>query len=430
MREKLLVGWQKGTNILKQHPELLFIWGLVIISLCSSVWYMIARFSYVDFPGQWKLCAYAWEGIDPYPLIGKDEAPDESIGSIPDFWGTSPWGLFLGNFFYCGFIKPWAVGLTCFFCLGIILILHVSYFVYHYFLDRSRALAFSLALLCLFSPGYWRSLSLGNCGGMIVIFLFITILTFRKYRHCAGFLFGISMLKPQTAMPIVYAFFLQKRFRIVLGTLLTVFLAWGISCILLRKPPAELLYEFLTADIGGPSRYLGFLTIFRGLIDDKVIMLLSMACGMIFVTVLTLLQRHTPEAVYFTTPACLCASFWSYGWFSEKFILYLPAAASLLAFYELHTMPSESIKSHHLFLPLFASACFCQLFLPVSDAITSLILMICPHLFLTPTMAWQFVTSIMAFVLMAIGCFISLLVQKYHLQGQRGRIQPDTHFFI
>ena len=59
---------------------------------------------YQDFLGQWKLCAYALRGIDPYPLIGVETPAVKELGIIPAYWGTTPYGLLLGNLFYAGFL--------------------------------------------------------------------------------------------------------------------------------------------------------------------------------------------------------------------------------------------------------------------------------------------------------------------------------------
>ena len=119
-----------------------------------------------DFYGQWTLCAYTLRGIDPYQQTGIEPPLLPDVGAIPAGWGTSPWGLILGNLFYPGYLSHNAAAMQ-FFLLSIAMIALTAYILFKRLKDLPRPTAFLIALSLMAAPNFWRALHQGNCGGMI-----------------------------------------------------------------------------------------------------------------------------------------------------------------------------------------------------------------------------------------------------------------------
>ena len=259
-----------------------------------------------DFTGQWQLCAYALRGIDPYPLIGIETPPIEELGAIPRGWGTAPWGLLLGNFFYAGFLKLDAAQ-AFFFVLNLMwLILTASLFFV-----KTRELSTAAMFLC--SAGFLIAMCTGNAGGMICAILLICSLIAESLPIFAGVLLAMAMVKPQVALAFCVLFLIRRQWKLLITAALIDLAAWLGSAMLVDRSPLVLLQEFFAANVGGGSQFSGIFTL---LLDNPMhAMLLSMAVGAAFIAFL-----RTTDA------ACLASAFWSYSYFNEFYALTLPAA--------------------------------------------------------------------------------------------------------
>ena len=260
-----------------------------------------------DFAGQWRLCAYTLKGVDPYQIIGVEPALIDEIGVIPQGWGTSPWGLILGNFFYAGFL-PLPTAEIYFVAINFIL-LAITARAFYLASDKNV-----WALILFACPASMIiSTVTGNAGGAICCLLLLCLLTCERRPFLTAVMLSIAMVKPQTALAFCLLFLFQRRWRILLTATAIDLGAWLISARTVGQSPIDLLREFFSADIGGGSQFSGLFTL---LIDVPLQSIaLSMLVGAAFIFMLRK-KNWAP---------CLASAFWSYTYFNEFYLLALPA---------------------------------------------------------------------------------------------------------
>lgn len=263
-----------------------------------------------DFNGQWRLCAYTLQSIDPYPIIGVEPAPVESIGPIPKGWGTSPWGLLLGNAFYFGFL-PLPLAKIFFVALNLIL-LALTARAWYVATDRN-----AWALILFACPASLIiSTVTGNAGGLVCCLLLLCLLTCDRRPILTGVLLSLAMVKPQTALAFCVLFAFQRRFKVLLTAAMIDLGAWIGSARIVERTPVELLKEFFGANIGGGSQFSGLFTLLCD--SSSTAMMLSMAAGVAFIWALR--QKNWAP--------CMASAFWSYTYFNEFYLLALPALSA------------------------------------------------------------------------------------------------------
>lgn len=88
----------------EQNRRYWILMGLLIlcILLCIGLYFYLGYSGY-DIKGHWKICVYALNGYDPFPLIG-EKAVLEWVGKIPAKFSTVPWACVFGSVFYGGFL--------------------------------------------------------------------------------------------------------------------------------------------------------------------------------------------------------------------------------------------------------------------------------------------------------------------------------------
>lgn len=261
---------------------------------------------FTDFDGQWRLCAYAVRGLDPYPLIGVDPPVLDDVGVIPIGWGTAPWGLILGNIFYFGFVS--------------LEVAKIFFVVLNFF-----ALTATAALFYFETRNFWTlilfacpasfviSTVTGNAGGVICCLLLMCCVLRERRPLLTGVLLSLAMLKPQVALAFCIFFLIERRFGVLLTAAAIDIGTWLISARMVGRTPLELLEEFFGANVGGGSQFSGVFTL---LVDKPMHSIaLSMTVGVIFIWLMRK-KIWTP---------CLTSAFWSYSYFNEFFLLALPA---------------------------------------------------------------------------------------------------------
>ena len=321
--------------------------GLSVFAIGTA----IEGISFYDFAGQWKLTAYALHGIDPYPLIGADYAAIDSIGTIPKGWGTSPWGLLLGNIIYPGFMSL-ENAIRFFVAVNIILIIITSLSAFFKFQKTSIHLGIYAFLCAIFSFWFMQSFTLGNAGAGICCLLLLVIFYYDTHPDLAGVLLGLSMIKPQTALIVCFALFLMKKYRVVVISSVIVFLSLLIVSILIQNNPVNLIVEFLNAGIGSNESYSGIFTLMF-INKPFMAMLLSMLVGVLLTVFFNyLLPPNLYKAFYFY-PACLISTFWSYSFFNEFYILLLPL---MICIYSILYVRNMFLSLCSFFAALYLSA--------------------------------------------------------------------------
>ena len=273
-----------------------------------------------DFQGQRALCAYTLRGIDPYPQIGIEPPLLPDVGSIPMFFGTSPWGLTLNNLFYPAFL-PFELAQNYFWELNAVVLLMTALVLYEASKETDARLGrIALALFALPAP-FVLAVWYGNAGGMICCLLLICCAICDRRPVLTGILLGVAMIKPQTALPFCILFLFQRRFKILLTAAAIDIGAWLMASALTGTNPITLMIEMLDANIGGGMMFSGLLSLF---VDEPMRSIyLSMTVGVIFIVVLH--YRSTEQNFLSMYPACVAAIFWSYSTGNEIFILILPA---------------------------------------------------------------------------------------------------------
>ena len=311
--------------------------------------------TYGDFLGQWKLCAYALRGLDPYPLIGVEIPVIEELGIIPNNWGTTPWGLLLGNLFYPGFL-PMKIAAFIptsslsiekdiqayreinftpepaeiyFIILNVIILLATSIIIFKHFKILSRKLAWTSCLLSIFSFSQLVSLNqTGNAGSIICCLLILVCLLQDRYPKLSGIFLALAMVKPQLALIFCLTLLIMRRFKILFIAAAIDIAAWLIVSFMLQKSPMILFMEFLSADTGGSRNYSGIFTLFTAS-DYNLAMGLSMLAGIIYVVIGHKFLKDCKISAFKFVPACIASTFWCYSFYNEFYILLLPVAVCI-----------------------------------------------------------------------------------------------------
>ena len=281
---------------------------------------------FLDFGGQWKLCAYTLRGIDPYPLVGLRPPLIEEIGIIPAGWSTTPWGLLLGNFFYPGFLQL-LDATTYFVLLNIMFLLWTALFV-------ARNLKFGFGkwqiffvTVTAFFGHFFIATYYGNAGMMICCLLIVCCVKVDERPILSGIFLALAMVKPQVALPICFALLLRKNFKVLTVAAVVDFAAWGIAALMTNQTPLNLLTEFFSLNASGGEAFLGLFTIV--FLENKTLtMATSMAAGILFIWWLWR-RGFKDEKIFWLVPACLATTFFGYSFHNEFFILLLPALLCL-----------------------------------------------------------------------------------------------------
>lgn len=281
---------------------------------------------FFDFHGQWALCAYTLQGIDPYPLRGMQTPLLEEIGAISIFWSTSPWGLVLGNFFYPGFLtfvdaKFYFTALNCiFFPLTVFLVAKKIN-------CGLGKLTIFFVTITMFTGHFLVSAYFGNAGAVICCLMILSCLYADERPLAAGVMLALAMVKPQVALPICFALLLRKNFKVLFTAAALDLATWGVAAFMTNQTPLKLLAESMSTNTGGGEVFSGLFTMIFP--DDKFLaMSVSMFAGVLFI-ILTQRRGFGKEKFFWACPAFLSTTFFAYSFHNEFLALMLPALACL-----------------------------------------------------------------------------------------------------
>lgn len=319
--------------------------------LACEIYLICSTSAYQDFLGQWKLCAYALRGIDPYPLVGVETSVIDELGIIPKYWGTTPWGLLLGNLFYLGFLEMTTAAFIpttsvslgsdlkayreinfayepaeiYFILLNVLLMFTIAVIMFKLFKPISRKLAWTASLLAIFSFAQLIPLiGTGNASSIVCCLLILICLLQENYPKLSGILLAFAMVKPQLALIFCLTLLLMRRFKIIFIAAAIDIIAWLIVSFMTETSPLILLTEFLATDIGGSINYSGIFTLFTAS-NYKLAMYLSMVAGITYVLIGHRFLKDCKICAFKFIPACIASTFWCYSFYNDFYILILPA---------------------------------------------------------------------------------------------------------
>lgn len=316
---------------------------------------------FCDFYGQWTLCAYTLQSVDPYTITGLKTPLIEEIGIIPAILSTVPWGLVLGNFFYPGFFKIGIAG-TYFILLNV------------FFLWKATALLkqrfdLSVAVLPAFFASFFISIHFGNAGAVICCLLIFSCIFADESPILSGVLLSLAMVKPQVALPICFALLLRKNFKVLTVAAVIDFAAWGIAALMTNQSPITLLTEFLSIKTGGGTAFAGLFTLAfpEG---SSLAMPTSMLAGCLFIWLAWKLG-FKDDKYFWACPAYLATTFFAYSFHNEFFILIVPALACL---YLASRTESLAMKIFLLAAFVFMATGFYWLLLLLKDSFADVVI--------------------------------------------------------
>ena len=131
------------------------------------------------------------------------------------------------------------------------------------------------------------------------------------------------MVKPQVALIFCLPLLLMRRFKILFIAAAIDIAAWLIVSLMVNTSPITLLTEFVAAGAGGDKSYAGIFTLFTAS-NHNLAMELSMLAGIIYVCICHKFLSGCKISAFKFFPACIAATFWSYSFYNDFYILILP----------------------------------------------------------------------------------------------------------
>ena len=268
-----------------------------------------------DLLGQWKICAYTLNGMDPFALAISGEKPIEAIGTIPSSFSTVPWACTLGNVFYPGFLS-FEIAQIYITVLQLVVCAVSVIIVYNKCKDYTENN--TLLLIILTFIGHFcfvYSWSLGNNGAIISLLVIDAICICEKHPYICGVLIAFAMVKPQIAGIICIVFLLNKQFKpIIVGAVIDI-LGWIATSVITSTPFMTLFSECMTSGTSSERHYYGVLSplTFLG-IDKTVVLLLCAVTGIAYTVILWyyLKRKGIDSTIATYVPACIASTIWIY----------------------------------------------------------------------------------------------------------------------
>ena len=318
--KKVSSSFQSARSVRKFYIILSVLLGVVGFFRCCL---FVQGENWVDFPGQWRICAYTLSGYDPYACVGVTPAPIEYIGVIPLGWGTSPWGCLLGNLFYPGFLA-FETAKAYFILIHFCFLFFTTWYLHSHIKTKMNSFSFYALLISLSSLNFFAAFFNGNAGGLICSLLLVSCLSYRDYPVFTGVLLGFAMTKPQSTMLVCYALLLQKRWKPVAIAAMVDAGAFAMVSFLTKTPVITLACEFLSSNTGNGHQFSGIFTLLFPN-ESRAAMLCSMFTGIVFVTIFHRIWPKDTFSAFRLYPALVASTFWSYTWNNDNYMLVLPA---------------------------------------------------------------------------------------------------------
>lgn len=309
--------------------------GLLIlcILLCIGLYFYLGYSGY-DIKGHWKICVYALNGYDPFPLIG-EKAVLEWVGKIPAKFSTVPWACVFGSVFYGGFlpleyaeIYLWVLHFIFWALTGITVFLR-----YRGKMENRVLWLFVLLIAAQFSFMY--SLRFGNMGGIVCCMLIMSICLADKRPWLAGILLGFAMMKPQIAAIVCLVYLLNRKWKPLFLAAGIDIAGWIATGILTDTGIVTLLKETFSSGTASGEQYLGLLSFLLSFGWEKsLILILNVIIGIGYTLVLWLYLKKScaleENALILYAPACIASTFWIYKNGTDYLILAFAAAFFVL----------------------------------------------------------------------------------------------------
>ena len=312
--------------------DIIIVSVFIILSAIGFYVYGKMNVGIIDFNGNRILCGYILNGINPLKHIGEPALIDY-LGVVPRAYGNLPYGMLLGNLFYFGFLEYdyalFAYKVLSFICMVATLLIAKKYYFKFAFGNK---LYFYFILFTIFSIHIACSYRVGNIGHIVCMLIAMAIFLCDDNTVASGIALSLAMIKPQITFPFCITFLFLKKFSIVFVAALIDILASVVCAIMVNENVFNLFLDFLNANVGGNSTTYGLLTI---LYQENYYSALfpSMLIGLIVLFFSHLCTKTIKnKLVHFLFPA-LVASFWSYSWSSDYYILVIPAIAFLYLFF-------------------------------------------------------------------------------------------------
>lgn len=298
---------------------------LLLLSVLILFWYCKMGLQWWDFEGQWTISTYFCNQLNPYLSQPFELLAAKGVGDIPSGWGTSPWGLLLGQLLYPGFLE-YHYAQIYFVALYFMLYAIALFYAWRLFpYQRTELLFFAL----LAAVSYFRPLLSGNAGGIMCLLLLLSIALQDKNQVFAGVLLAFAMIKPQLALLFCLYFLFRKRYILLFVACIVDVLAWIVAAFLLDTSILQLLTDFLNYDIGEGAQFAGIFTL--AFSSSSTAMLFSMLFGTIYAVVYYSFYKNRGKLVELA-PFCVATAFWSYAWGNEYLVL-LPVCLLAYQFY-------------------------------------------------------------------------------------------------
>ncbi len=268
-----------------------------------------------DLLGQWKICAYTLNGIDPFALAISGEKPIDSIGTIPASFSTVPWACTLGNVFYPGFL-PFEIAKIYITALQLVVCAVSVFIVYDkckHYVENSTILFIALTFVNHFCFVY--SWSLGNNGAIISLLVIDAICLVDRHPYIAGVLIAFAMVKPQITAIVCIVFLLNKKWKPILVGAVIDILGWIATCVITSTPFMTLFSECMTSGTSSGRHYYGVLSPLTSIgIDKTTVLLLNAVLGVAYTFILwRYLKKKGINATIATyVPACIASTIWTY----------------------------------------------------------------------------------------------------------------------
>lgn len=299
-------------------------------TILYAVWYY--THVQVDFcDGRWRYqeCAYTLSGINPFDIISGQLPPVSSIGALPNYVGTVPWALTLGNAFAPSCI-PWNMAFAYSVLLTLALAVIAWRCVYGYIAEQgivcdgwSRALCAS----AIFIMPYWvASVGFGNHATPIFFLIVIAITQYRKHDYLCAILLALAMCKPQMTLPFFVPILMERRWRLLFTSVGIVLAGWVIAVVRTGTEPLEMLSQLqeITSHYSGAG-FLSFLTFFG--VSPSMARVASFGASLVLIAGMWgyfRLRKIRPEPLALFSLMAVISVIWTYKQMHDWMVMAIP----------------------------------------------------------------------------------------------------------
>lgn len=290
---------------------------LAVVATAILLWILKIGPQYWDFDGQWIVSKCFLSGLNPYTHHTSAELLAHSLPPIPQGWGTSPWGLILGQIFYPGFLSN-SLARYYFISLFAVTILIAALFLY----KNNDHRVSTLFILLLSSISFLYPMQGGNAGSLMCLMLLLAWYLMDCNEYISGLLLAFAMIKPQLALLFCLYFLINRKYKLLAVAATMDIAAWAMSALILQTSMTQLLVDFFASGIGSGAQFSGILTLLSPFlhISMKNVMYLSMFLGVIYSLSYYKINRERGKFEEIA-PFCVATAFWSYSWGNELLIL-------------------------------------------------------------------------------------------------------------